>query len=116
MMHDESELPIFTHAGRIPPVSGAQMAEAIRQSLANLPYTVTFGEADALVATIPLTSGRSIYFRPNIMITGEAVMVKVDIDGLDEDDVPEVMAIHEQVIDSALFIARVVYVRTRVAA
>jgi hypothetical protein len=92
------------------------MAEALHQGLASLPYPVTFSEADELAATIPLTSGRTVHYRPTILVTGEAVMVRMDIDGLEDDDVPELMAIHEQVISTALFVARVVYVRTRVAA
>jgi hypothetical protein len=115
-MTDESRVPLITHADRIPPVSREEMAQALRQSLEHLPYSVTFAEAGPLVATIPLTSGRSVCLRPDIRVTGEAVMVEVDMGGLDEDDVPEVMAIHEQVIRSALYIARVEYVRTRAAA
>jgi hypothetical protein len=116
MRYDEPRLPLLTHADRIPPVSQEEMTRALRQSLALLPYSVRFGAAGPLAATIPLTSGRSVCLRPDIRVTGEAVMVEVDMGGLDEDDVPEVMAIHEQVIRTALYIARVEYARTRAAA
>jgi hypothetical protein len=108
--------PIPTHMGRIPSLSEQQLLQAVTWSLTRLPYRMTIALSDRILATVHLRSGRSISLEPRIHVTDDSVALEVVIGEVAEQDVPEILAIHDELTTGVLHAARVIYARASAAA
>jgi hypothetical protein len=115
-MSDETHTPdaamvMFSLEQQIPPLSREQLEGLLRWSLMRLPHRVdTIATGDAI---IHLNSGRSVRLTPAVRDDGDSVHLDVTVHEIDERDIPEMMAVHELVINTTLLASTVLWAHQR---
>jgi hypothetical protein len=110
------DMPMFqySHNGYIPPVTREQLEQLLTWSLTGLPHrvdTLTNGEA-----VIHLSSGRTVRITPSIQDGEDSAHLDVVVHEIEQADVPEMMAIHANLVENTMFAARVLWARQKAAA
>jgi hypothetical protein len=103
----------YSHAWHIPPVSRAQLEQSLQWSLSRLPYRVdTLANEDVV---IHLTSGRTVRITPSFD-EADPANLHVVVHTIEEADVGEMLAIHENLVENTRFAAWVLWARQNAAA
>jgi hypothetical protein len=110
------DVPVFAFSqeGDIPPVSRDQLEQAMRWAITGLPHRVDMLPAGE--AMIHLSSGEAVRITPTIRGEADAAHMDVLVHEIDQADVPEMMAIHKNLVQNTLFVARVMWARQQAAA
>jgi hypothetical protein len=104
----------YSHVGYIPPVTREQLEQLLTWSLTGLPHrvdTLTNGEA-----VIHLSSGRSVRITPSVRDGEDSAHLDVVVHEIEQADVPEMMAVHANLVENTIFAARVLWARQNAAA
>jgi hypothetical protein len=103
-----------SHEERVPPVSRDQLEQAVHWSLTGLPHRVDLFPAGE--ALIHLSSGRAVRITLSIQGGDDSAHLSVHVHEIEEADVPEMIAIHQNLMQNTLFVARVMWARQKAAA
>jgi hypothetical protein len=112
--HSHQPPLIYTHEGDVPPVNQEQVEKAVRWSLSGLPHRVDYRDDGDVV--IHLTSGRTVRITPVVQDSEDNVKLDIIVHEIEAADVPEMLAIHSNVVENTMFVAKVLWARQAAAA
>jgi hypothetical protein len=109
------DVPVVHYAPErnIPPVSRGQLEQSLRWSLSGLPHRVDSLSGGESV--IHLSSGRKVRITASIEDGEDTAHLNILVHEIEEADVPEMMAIHANIVENTLFVAQIMWARQKAA-
>lgn len=109
MQNDSIQFPAgsdWVHRGELPPLTLVQATHALAMCLLSTRECTSLSTEEPITARLALSSGRSAVVRAELLALRGGIGLKMTVDQVHEEDLPEVTRIHERVVASYPVIAR----------
>lgn len=101
--------PHWVHRGHLPSLTLAQAHLALAVAVLHVPECVSLSSDEPLAVRVSLGSGRTAVLRPELFRRSDGLCLRVTLDNVHEDDLPEVTRIHEDLVASFPLFARAIH-------
>jgi hypothetical protein len=97
------------HRGDLPPLTQRQMEMVVGVAIFSTGLSVRIGVGSDLDAEVMLSSGRAVTYRPRLAYADGTMTLAGAVDQIHDDDIEELVRLHETIIARLPVIARQVF-------